>query len=179
VSPKTYKILAPIRRLGVVVAWLIVLYSIFIAPSVQVERFLSPAREDDPAYVIILHDCLGILLIPPAGKIAARDPIKYRLLILECVLSTIAHFYFLCTLWIVFLPSWLRVGRIICYLSVVLLFVWSYPLLDRIHSLNIGGTYTLENGYYLMGSGYMLAMCCILFNPKRPDRGPAFPVVQN
>ena len=162
------------------IAWAIVLYSLFFMPGIYVNSYFSIPASDASTYWILIRDFLG-LIFNSANKVTlAKDPLEYYLTISSNVLSAIADLYFFLTPLIVLMPASLRigilpVGKLIRYCSLVLLFIWALPILNNIHPI-LHGVERLEVGFYSMAWGYMLAMLCILYGPKQPERGPAFPV---
>lgn len=164
-------------------AWCVVLYSLFFVPGFHSNSFFSRPASDSPTYWIVIRDFLGVIFNSAATGMLGVDPLEYYLAISSNILSVIADIYFALTPWIILLPGSLRIGtlpigKIIRYFSVVLLFIWALPILNHIHPL-LHGVERLEVGFYSMASGYTLAMFSILYIPKQPERGPAFPVEIN
>jgi hypothetical protein len=151
-----------------------VLLAFFFVPAVYTQAIFGPQRVHVPAYAIVLRDFLFGML-PFDKRDFAGDPLKYYFTITSLKLAVIAHCYFLCTPFIVFVRASSRIGKVIRYFAMVLSFIWIYPILNYFHPLAIG-VWKLEGGFYLLASGYTLAMLCILLRPKQPERGPAFPV---
>ncbi len=150
----------------------------FLLPSVHMESFsFNPGTVDGAAWRVVLVDFLGMLFNPSDHVTWSHDRMEYYLRIISSVLSVVAHCYFFWTFLIIFIPPASGVGMIARYPALLLIFVWSFPILNCFHPIGVG-VWRLEFGFYVMGAGYMLAMFCILWSPMRQELVPAVPGVE-
>ena len=161
------------RAIGIFIAWFFVLVAFVFMPGEV--RFSSIKNTHEMTHIVVLEQYIGFCI---AMHIKPSDVSRATYFFtISCFFSVVAYFYFLFTVLIVFAPPWSKFGKIIRFASFILLSVWSYPLSNLLYPTGHGPT-SLEYGFYVMASGMTLAMCCILYCPRRPEIGPAFPVVE-